>query len=193
VLEESCRALARWASDPVLGQLKLAVNVSVHQLRESDFPRTVADILVLTGASAGRLCLELTESVFAGDTEALIERMTQLRVQGVQLALDDFGTGYSSLSYLQRFPLAALKIDRLFTHELLAAPGGTPIIDAIVALARGLGLQIIAEGVEHEVQRDYLLGCGCDAIQGYLLGKPVPIAEFEAAYGKRATGKNALD
>jgi len=188
VLEESCRALARWAGDPVLGALKLSVNVSVHQLRESDFAQTVAKVLTLTQARAGRLWLELTESVFAENPEALIERMQALRDQGVQLALDDFGTGYSSLSYLQRFPLTALKIDRVFTHELLASPSGTPVIDAIVVLARKLGLQIIAEGVEYEVQRDYLLDCGCDALQGYLLGKPMPLASFENLYGKRATG-----
>lgn len=182
VLEESCRALARWAADPVLGALKLAVNVSVHQLREADFPQTVAAILADTGARPDRLWLELTESVFADDTAALIECLQRLRGQGLQLALDDFGTGYSSLSYLQRLPLAALKIDRCFTRDLLSAPDGTPIVDAIVALSRKLGLQIIAEGVEAEVQRDYLLACGCDALQGYLLGAPMPIAAFESRY-----------
>ncbi len=190
VLEESCRALARWAADPQLGKLKLAVNVSVHQLREADFPQTVAEVLAASGASPAKLCLELTESVFADDTEALIERMHQLRAQGVQLALDDFGTGYSSLAYLRRFPLAALKVDRSFTHDLLLTPHEAPLVDAIVAMARKLKLQVIAEGVEHETQRDYLLRCGCDALQGYLLGMPVPIEEFERIHGGVLTPKN---
>jgi len=183
VLDESCRLLARWAAHPVLGKLKLAVNVSVHQLRDADFPQVVAAALATSQASADKLWLELTESVFAGDTEALIERMHELRVQGVRLALDDFGTGYSSLAYLRRFPLAALKIDRSFTHDLLAAPDEAPIIDAIVAMARKLKLQVIAEGIEHEAQRAYLLGCGCDAFQGYLLGVPMPVDDFERIYG----------
>jgi diguanylate cyclase (GGDEF)-like protein/PAS domain S-box-containing protein len=183
VLEESCRALARWASDPVLGRLKLAVNVSVCQLRNPDFPRALAQALDATGAGRDKLWLELTESVFAEDSDALIEQMHALRALGVRLSLDDFGTGYSSLAYLRHFPLSALKIDRSFVHGLDAEPDGAPLVDAIVTLARKLGLQTVAEGVEHEAQRSYLVGCGCDALQGYLLGRPVEMDAFERMYG----------
>lgn len=190
VLEESCRALARWAADPLLANVKLAVNVSVHQLRDPDFPHIVAATLASTRADARMLWLELTESVFAEDTEALIQRMHQLRGQGVRLALDDFGTGYSSLAYLRRFPLSALKIDRSFTHDLMATPHEAPIVDAIVAMARKLKLQVIAEGVEHDMQRSYLLDCGCDVFQGYLLGKPMPIEDFERRFGHVESHEN---
>jgi diguanylate cyclase (GGDEF)-like protein/PAS domain S-box-containing protein len=183
VLEVSCRALARWAHDPALGQLKLAVNVSVRQLRDPGFPQAVAAVLAATCAPADKLFLELTESVFAEDTMELIARMQQLRALGVNFSLDDFGTGYSSLAYLKRFPLAALKIDRSFIHDMQADPNSASIVEAIVALARKLKLEIVAEGVEHEMQRRFLIDCGCDALQGFLMGQPMPIEEFEYRYG----------
>jgi diguanylate cyclase (GGDEF)-like protein len=183
VLEESCRALARWQGDSVLGALDLAVNVSVHQLRSADFSGKVAQVLGDTGAPPARLCLELTESVFAEDMGQVIGRMQELCGLGLHFSLDDFGTGYSSLAYLRRFPLAALKIDRSFVHDVHLDPGAAPIVEAIIALGRKLGLSIVAEGVEHEAQRRFLVECGCDALQGYLLGRPIPIAEFERLYG----------
>ncbi|MBA4095104.1 MAG: PAS domain S-box protein, partial [Candidatus Accumulibacter sp.] len=183
VLEESCRALARWGGDRTLGSLKLAVNVSVHQLRSVDFPEQVARILADSGAPPCRLCLELTESVFAENLAEIIERMRALRAQGVEFSLDDFGTGYSSLSYLRRFPLTALKIDRSFVHDVHIDPDAIPIVEAIIALARTLKLDIVAEGVEHEEQRRFLVGGGCGALQGFLLGRPMPIGEFERKYG----------
>jgi diguanylate cyclase (GGDEF)-like protein/PAS domain S-box-containing protein len=183
VLELSCRALARWAHEPALGQLKLAVNVSVRQLRDPGFPQAVAAVLAATCAPADKLFLELTESVFAENTAELIARMQQLRALGVNFSLDDFGTGYSSLAYLKRFPLAALKIDRSFIHDMQADPNSAPIVEAIVALARKLKLDVVAEGVEHEMQRRFLIDCGCDALQGYLMGQPMPLEEFEYRYG----------
>ncbi|QJE01375.1 EAL domain-containing protein [Massilia forsythiae] len=186
VLEETCRALARWSALPALGRVKLAVNVSVQQLRDPDFPRTVAALLAATGASADRLCLELTESVFAGNVQGLSLHMRQLRDQGVAFSLDDFGSGQSSLACLLRFPLAAVKIDRAFVQD---GDAGGAIVEAIVALARKLGLEVVAEGVEQEAQRRFALACGCDALQGYLLGRPVPLDEFERLYG---AGPNAL-
>jgi len=181
VLEESCRALARWAHDPLLGRLKLSVNVSVRQLRDPDFPRTVEKLLADHGASADRLCLELSESVFAENMQELIQRMQQLREQGVAFSLDDFGNGTSSLAYLMRFPLASLKIDRSFVRD--AGANSATIVEAIVALARKLKLEVVAEGVEQEDQRAFMVDCGCDALQGYLLGRPVPLPEFERLYG----------
>lgn len=182
VLEQSCRLLGRWRRDKSLCKLKLGVNVSVHQLRDPGFPDSVAAILADTGAPAGRLCLELTESVFAEDMMTMTESMQRLRMQGIHFSLDDFGTGYSSLAYLKRFPLAGLKIDRSFVHDAHIDPNAVPIIKAIIALARTLKLDIVAEGVEHEAQRKFLAERGCYALQGYLLGRPVPIEEFEQAH-----------
>lgn len=188
VLKESCRALARWRRDPVLGRLKLAVNVSVHQMRDPDFPAMVVDTLDGTGASAERLCLELTESVFAEDMHEITQRMHALRSRGIRFSLDDFGTGYSSLAYLKSFPLAALKIDRSFMRDVGTDPGSAPIVEAIMALARKLELEIVAEGVEHEAQRNFLIRGGCSSMQGYLLGRPLPMDEFECRYSAAGIG-----
>ena len=188
VLEESCRALARWHEDGVLGKLKLAVNVSVQQLRDPEFPQEVASILARSGAPARKLFLELTESIFADDKQDLAERMHLLCRQGLRFSLDDFGTGYSSLAYLKRFPLTALKIDRSFVHDVHVDPSAGPIVKAIIALAQQLKLEIVAEGVEYEEQRSFLARSGCSALQGYLLGAPMPIAQFESLYSAGGIG-----
>lgn len=188
VLKESCRALARWYHDPELRHVKLAVNVSVHQMRDPAFPSTVAAILDKTGARPERLCLELTESVFAENTEEITQRMHELRSHGICFSLDDFGTGYSSLAYLKYFPLASLKIDRSFVRDVGTDPESAPIVEAIIALARKLKLEIVAEGVEHESQRDFLLDGGCSSIQGFLLGRPLPISDFEHVYSAAGLG-----
>jgi diguanylate cyclase (GGDEF)-like protein/PAS domain S-box-containing protein len=189
VLTESCRALARWRSDPMLGQLKLAVNVSVHQMRDPGFTAAVARILDSTDAPSGRLYLELTESVFAENMEEITTRMHELCALGIGLSLDDFGTGYSSLAYIKRFPLSALKIDRSFVRDVGIDPDSAPIVEAIIALAQKLQLEIVAEGVEHEAQRTFLIEGGCSSMQGYLLGRPILMAEFEHAYS--AAGSSA--
>ena len=183
VLSEACRTLARWALHPRLKSLTLAVNVSAHQLREPDFVERVLDTLLRSGANPRRLCLELTESVFAENVDAVSARMNALRAHGVRFSLDDFGTGYSSLSYLKRFPLTELKIDRSFVHDLPGDPHAGAIVDAVLALAHTLELQVVAEGVETSAQRDFLLAHGCRVFQGYLLGAPLPIAGFEAGFG----------
>ena len=188
VLEESCRALARWRGDRALGKLKLAVNVSVQQLRDPDFPEEVARILASSGAPAHQLFLELTENIFADDKQDLAERMHLLCGQGLHFSLDDFGTGYSSLAYLKQFPLTALKIDRSFVHDVHVDPSAGPIVKAIIALAQQLKLDIVAEGVEHEAQRSFLARNGCSALQGYLLGAPMPIAQFESRYSASGIG-----
>lgn len=183
VLEQGCHALARWARAPGLQGLRLAVNISVHQLRDPDFPHALATLLAATGARADRLTLELTESVFARNPGDLVDRMQQLRGLGVHFALDDFGTGYSSLAYLARFPLAALKIDRSFVQDVDNDPNASSIVEAIIALARKLHLATIAEGVELDAQQAFLTAHGCDVMQGYLLGRPVALDEFEERYG----------
>jgi diguanylate cyclase (GGDEF)-like protein/PAS domain S-box-containing protein len=188
VLDESCRALARWQGDRALGALTLSVNVSVQQLRNPEFCRKVADTLRETGAPRHKLWLELTESVFAENVAETIERMHELCSEGIHFSLDDFGTGYSSLSYLRRFPLTALKIDRSFVHDVHLDPDAAPIVEAIIALAHKLKLDIVAEGVEHEAQRSFLVDGGCGALQGFLLGRPMPIEDFERIHGAAGVG-----
>jgi len=183
MIEQGCAALARWADDPLLGGVKLAVNVSVQQLREPRFLESVAAALAESGANPARLQLEITESVFAEDLAVTAQRMLALRALGLEFALDDFGTGYSSLAYLKRLPLSTLKIDRAFVKDVESDPNGGPIVEAIVALAHKLGLSTVGEGVETEAQRDFLRNCGCDALQGYLLARPMPLEDFERRYG----------
>jgi diguanylate cyclase (GGDEF)-like protein/PAS domain S-box-containing protein len=183
VLAESCRALARWASDPQLRELTLAVNVSAQQLRDPGFVEQVLAILAATGAPPQQLFLELTESVFANNLDDACAKMNDLRAHGVCFSLDDFGTGYSSLAYLKNFPLTELKIDRSFVKNLPGEAHACAIVDAILALARTLELDVVAEGIETSEQRDFLIARGCRLLQGFLLGKPRPIAEFEAGYG----------
>jgi len=185
VLLDTCRVLARWAHDPRLAGLTLAVNVSAQQLRQPDFVERVLATLSETGASAHRLCLELTESVFAENVEDVIAKMHALRAHAVSFSLDDFGTGYSSLSYLKRFPLAELKIDRSFVNDVPTDANAAAIVDAILGLARSLNLQVVAEGVETIAQRDFLIAHGCGILQGYLLGRPIPMEEFEEVWGNK--------
>jgi len=183
VLAESCRALARWAGSPGLRELTLAVNVSAQQMRDPGFVDGVLATLAATGAPPQQLFLELTESVFAEDLDAACAKMHALRLHGVCFSLDDFGTGYSSLAYLKRFPLTELKIDRSFVKDLPGETHAGAIVDAILALARTLELDVVAEGIETAEQRDFLVARGCRLLQGYLLGKPRPIGEFEASFG----------
>ncbi len=136
-----------------------------------------------SGANPRRLCLELTESVFAENVDAVSARMNALRAHGIRFSLDDFGTGYSSLSYLKRFPLNELKIDRSFVADLPGDAHAGAIVDAVLALAHTLDLQVVAEGVETRAQRDFLEAHGCRVFQGFLLGEPLPIAGFEAGFG----------
>jgi EAL domain-containing protein (putative c-di-GMP-specific phosphodiesterase class I) len=148
----------------------------------------VAGILQATSAPAERLCLELTESVFAENMQEITQRMHEIRAQGIYFSLDDFGTGYSSLAYLNRFPLAALKIDRSFVRDVGSESGSTSIVEAIIALGRKLKLDIVAEGVENEAQRAFLVRGGCSSMQGFLLGAPLPMAEFEHVYSAAGIG-----
>ena len=152
-------------------------------MRDPGFPSVVAGILKDTGACAEHLYLELTESVFAENMQEITERMHELRSQGIRFSLDDFGTGYSSLAYLNHFPFAALKIDRSFVRDVGIQSGSAAIVEAIIALAHKLKLEIVAEGVEQEVQKKFLIRGGCSSMQGFLLGRPLPIAEFERVYG----------
>ena len=171
VLRRACMDTVAWskASGRALG---LAVNVSARQLRERAFVDQVGQILRETGLPAAQLELELTESFLMGDVEAALAFMRALREMGVKLSIDDFGTGYSSLSYLQSFPIDRLKIDRSFV-QLLPEDGFT-MTSAIISLAHGFDLSVVAEGVEAQSQLSWLQGAGCDYVQGYLMARPMP-------------------
>ena len=175
VLEKACRQLALWATQVDTEALTVAVNVSARQFRHPDFAQQVLDLLHKTGANPLRLKLELTESLLLSDTQDAIHKMTALQTVGVGFALDDFGTGYSSLSYLKLLPLQQLKIDQSFVRDVLTDPNDAAIARTVLALGKSLGFSVVAEGVETEGQRDFLLENGCTLFQGYLFGRPAPV------------------
>lgn len=187
VLQMACAQLARWASDPHKAHLTLAVNVSARQLKMPNFVEEVLAIVAHHGANPHRLKLELTESLLVEDIDDVIDKMSALKREGVSFSLDDFGTGYSSLSYLKRLPLDQLKIDRSFVRDVLTDPNDATIACTIVALARSLGINVIAEGVETEAQREFLAANGCHAYQGYLFGRPVSIDQLQCGKAHHAT------
>ncbi|MEX1057178.1 MAG: EAL domain-containing protein [Natronospirillum sp.] len=177
--------LATWALQPDTASLTLAMNISARQLVQADFVEQVVTVLQRTGADARKLKLELTESMLLKDVEDTINKMHQLRLQGVAFSLDDFGTGYSSLSYLRQLPLDQLKIDQTFVHDLEDDELDTNIANTIVSLANGLGIPVIAEGVETQAQCSRLANYGCDAYQGFLFGRPVPLRDLNVEKGVR--------
>jgi len=181
VLEQVCRQIGLWQDDPLFGRLVISVNISAHQILQANFVESVTSVLMATGANPKRLQLELTESVLAHNIDDISDKMRRLGALGVQFSLDDFGTGYSSLSYLKRLPIQQLKIDASFVRDLQTDPNDVAITRTIVALGQSLGLEVIAEGVETEAQRDILLAQGCRQFQGYLYGQPRPPQELLAA------------
>ncbi len=180
VLHTACRQLAAWGAHAASARLSLSVNVSAHQLRENDFVDKVFAAVEATGADPTRLVLELTESALAHDVDDVVAKMQALRDKGIRFSLDDFGTGYSSLSYLRRLPLGQVKIDQSFVRDVLDDPNDAAIARTIVLLGQSLGLDVVAEGVETDGQRQFLLDSGCTNYQGYLFSKPLAIADFDA-------------
>jgi diguanylate cyclase (GGDEF)-like protein/PAS domain S-box-containing protein len=180
VLEQACLQLKTWEADPHTRELQLAVNVSERQFRQQDFVEQVQGILDRTGIDPSRLKLELTESIVLDDVADTIAKMQALRQLGVSFSMDDFGTGYSSLAYLTQLPLNQLKIDKSFVQHIGSKASDATIIQTIIGMAENLGMEVIAEGVETEEQRDFLEANGCMLYQGYLFGKPVPREEFDA-------------
>ncbi len=188
VLEQACSHLADWAQDPNKAHWSLSVNVSARQLGQPDFQQQLQGILERSGASAQRLKIELTESVMMEHAESTLSTMWRLKGMGITFAMDDFGTGYSSLSYLKRLPLDQLKIDRSFVRDIQSDAHDTAIARTVVALGQSLGMVVVAEGVETEAQRALLQQLGCHVYQGYLFGRPFPMAElatWQAAHEAR--------
>jgi diguanylate cyclase (GGDEF)-like protein len=170
VLRSACRQAAAWAAAG--HPLRMSVNVSVGQLRDQTFPRTVEQALSEAGLAADQLCLEITESALLREATQESLQLVRLKRLGVRLAIDDFGTGYSSLSYLHDLPVDQLKIDRSFVSRLDRGLRDHHLVEAIIVMARALNLDVVAEGVEHERQLGFLTGAGCQLAQGYLFARP---------------------
>jgi diguanylate cyclase (GGDEF)-like protein/PAS domain S-box-containing protein len=192
VLNTACKQMAIWAYDKAMANLSIAVNVSACQFHQPNFVQEVLTIIEQTGANPSRLKLELTESMLVNDIEDIIKKMTLLKAHGIGFSLDDFGTGYSSLSYLKRLPLDQLKIDQSFVRNILTDVNDAAIAKMVVALGLSLNLNVIAEGVELEAQRDYLDRLGCNAYQGYLFSKPLPLRELEALCNSKTAHNNTF-
>ena len=182
VLREACAEAASWPRP-----LQIAVNLSPAQFRQGDLPTLVHAILLQTGLSPSRLELEITEGVLIGDFTRALSILRRLKNLGVRIAMDDFGTGYSSLSYLQSFPFDKIKIDRSFIANLQSNHQSAAIVRSVIGLARGLKVPVVAEGVETCEQLAFLSQEFCDEIQGYLIGKPSPIAVFAEMIGRAET------
>jgi len=177
ILGQACEQAAQWKDDFNI-PFRLAVNVSIKQIHDSDMVLTVSDVLARTGFPADGLTLELTENMVMENAESNIELLHNLKALGVKLSIDDFGTGYSSLSYLQRFPLDELKIDRSFIEEVQTAENKAPIVRAMVSLAHDLGMTVVAEGIETDVQLNHMKLLQCELYQGYLCSKPIVAKAF---------------
>src|SRR3954453_16629869 len=185
ILREACREAASWPRP-----LQIAVNLSPAQFMHGDLVSLVHSILLETGLSPGRLELEITEGVLIEDFDRGLALLRRLKALGVRVSMDDFGSGYSSLSYLQAFPFDKIKIDRDFVLNLGRNPQSAAIVRAVIGLGHGLEMSIVAEGVETEQQLIFLADQGCDAVQGYLIGKPLPIGQYRNLVG---SGSNLLE
>jgi diguanylate cyclase (GGDEF)-like protein len=178
VMRTACLQNRAW-HDAGLGPLRVAVNLSARQFASSDLLDNISAVLDESGLDPHCLEIELTESLFMSDVTLAVELLHNMKALGVNLSIDDFGTGYSSLSYLSRFPIDVLKIDRSFVTNITRDANDAALVASIINLAHNLKLSVIAEGVETDEQLDYLRSHGCDEMQGYLVSRPLPAAEFE--------------
>jgi diguanylate cyclase (GGDEF)-like protein len=187
VLRHACARAAAWLRQG-LALPVVAVNLSILQFRHGDLVQQVVDALRDSGLPAHRLELEITESVLMRETDKVLSTAARLRALGVRLAIDDFGTGYSSLAYLQRLSVNKLKIDQSFVRAALQGPGTVAIVRAIIEMARALELEVVAEGIETEAERAFLVAAQCAMGQGYLFARPMPADGFEAFLAAQPAG-----
>lgn len=180
VLEEACRRLREWQEQPAMANLLMAVNISAHQFRQPDFVKQVREIITAAAINPARLKLELTETALLDSSSHAAAKMKELIDLGLSISLDDFGTGYSSLSYLKQLPVNQLKIDRAFISNVANDPSDAAIVRAILAMAAELEIEVVAEGVEDRLQRDFLCRHNCHRFQGFLFARPMPAADFVA-------------
>lgn len=178
IQRKACEAVAAWRHAGHAG-LTLSLNVSAAQMEEADFVDSMVLMFEETGVGIKFIKLEITESVIMREMEVIVPKLRRLRARGVRISIDDFGTGYSSLSYLQRFPVDTLKIDRAFVNDIRSDGDDAIIVNAIIHMARGLGLDIVAEGVENELQLRYLQQQGCHQVQGYIFSPPIDRGALE--------------
>ncbi len=186
ILREACREAASW-----LMPLQIAVNLSPAQFMHGDVVGLVHSILLETGLAPDRLELEITEGVLIEDFDRGLALLRRLKALGVRISMDDFGSGYSSLSYLQAFPFDKIKIDRAFVMNFGRNPQSAAIVRAVIGLGHGLEMSIVAEGVETQEQLGFLADVGCDAVQGFYIGKPLPIGQYAALVG--GVGGNVME
>jgi EAL domain-containing protein (putative c-di-GMP-specific phosphodiesterase class I) len=179
VLETACAQIKLWESHSNTAHLQLAVNVSSKQFQQPSFVAQIRALLENSGIIPNRLKIELTESLLLDNVESTIAKMIALRELGVCFSMDDFGTGYSSLSYLTKLPLNQLKIDQAFIRNMGQKNSDAIIVQTIIGMTRNLDIDVIAEGVETEIQRDFLKLHDCNVYQGYFFSKPVPLNDFE--------------
>ncbi len=184
-LRTACMQAVRWDSEGLEG-LSVSVNVSPRQFRHDHFVEHVRQALAESGLHPARLTLEITEGVLMHNPEEALAVLATLKRLGVHIAIDDFGTGYSSLSYLKRFPLSSLKIDCTFVRDMLHSPNDLIIVSAVLGLARELGLQVVAEGVEGERQLELLREKGCPMVQGFYIGRPMAAEDFGSAVSAKS-------
>ena len=184
VLDTTCAQLKIWQQNSLTRDLVLAVNVSAMQFHQDDFVEHVLTTVARYDINPRRLKLELTESILIKNISGIISKMEALSKIGISFSLDDFGTGYSSLQYLKKLPIHQLKIDQSFVRDLITDASDKAIVRTIITMAHSLDIDVIAEGVETQEQKQYLLDNGCTDYQGYLFSKPVPIGEFEALLKK---------
>ncbi len=178
LFKTACAQVRQWQKR-LRPELRLAINLSGRQFQQPDLGRQVLAAAKATGFPMSCLDLEITESYAMQNADATIRTLRELKALGIGISIDDFGIGYSSLSYLKRFPIDTLKIDRSFVRDIAEDPDDAAIVTAVIAMAHSLKLKVVAEGVETEAQRAFLLGCGCDLVQGFLFAPPLPAAECE--------------
>jgi EAL domain-containing protein (putative c-di-GMP-specific phosphodiesterase class I) len=188
VLETACRDNLQLQREG-LPPMRVAVNLSARQLGQKDFVNTVREAVATSGLDPHYLELELTESMVMQNIEEVVDILSQINDMGIQLSLDDFGTGFSSLAYLKRFPIDRLKIDQSFVRNCDSDPDDMIISQTIIALAHGLKIKVIAEGVETAEQLDFLRKNNCDEAQGFYTGKPMAIADVRRLLLEQKTQK----
>jgi diguanylate cyclase len=180
IMQEACRVLARLPDD-----VHMAVNISAAQLRGQSVLSTLAAALEGTDITNDRIDIEVTESLLIAQDDPAIFVINSLADAGFSITLDDFGTGYASLNYLNRMPLKRVKIDRQFTNAMMTEPRQAAIVNAILQLSKSLGLEVTAEGVETIAQLDLLRSIGCDAVQGYLIARPLSEGNLLEMFARR--------
>jgi diguanylate cyclase (GGDEF)-like protein/PAS domain S-box-containing protein len=183
VVRTACEQASRWQRD-LRQPIRISVNMPPRQLKDPSLVKLISEHLRRAGLPASALGLELVESSLIENREAIVDNLQQLRAMGIYIAVDDFGTGYSSLSYLKRLPIDALKIDRSFTQGIPSDVNDTAISTTIIAMARSLSLQVVAEGVETREQAEFLHAHGCHTAQGYFFSRPMPAADCAHFFGK---------